>query len=302
MRITTVFLVLTALASAAFAQTVYAPKGKPGVYTPPHKPHTKIAEVKKKHAGHRAWRELVVNDEHLRSEYVQAAPAAKVSPRLHPDTRIWWVVLEGQVRFEIEGEKPFVASRGSMVQAPMQTIYSMEVVGDAPALYFETSPSNTSTLYVSKADAPAIPGISFMPVRFPRKPGEWLHGNKPHVTFDETAKALDEGRLTGTVRIVQDDRGTGNFIYGREKQLPPFNPKNLGHYHPECAEYWLIMRGQIRYPIETVGDIVASEGDVVYVPRYTFHAPRWHGEGPSCRLAMNGYPQISHLFEEGSGR
>jgi mannose-6-phosphate isomerase-like protein (cupin superfamily) len=302
MRITIAILAAVALAAPSAAQTVYAPKGQPGVYTPPHRPHTKLADLKAKHAGKRAWRETIVDDEHLRSDYVLAAPSTKVSPRLHPDTRIWWVVMEGQVRFEIEGQQPFVAARGSMVQAPMQTIYSFEVAGDSPALYFETSPSKTSTLYVSKADAPPIPGLSFMPVRFPRTPGVWLHNNKPHVSFDEVARGLEEGRLKGTVRIVQDDRGTANFIYGYEKQLPPFNPKNLGHYHPECAEYWLIMRGQIRYPIETVGDIVASEGDVVYVPRYTFHAPRWHGEGPSCRLAMNGYPQISHLYEESGGR
>ena len=42
---------------------------------------------------------------------------------------------------------------------------------------------------------------------------------------------------------------------------------------------------------------IASEGDVVYVPKYTFHAPRFYGEGPSCRLAMNGYANIAHLSE-----
>ena len=57
------------------------------------------------------------------------------------------------------------------------------------------------------------------------------------------------------------------------------------------------MAGQIRYPIEGQGVIIASEGDVVYVPKFTFHAPRWYGQGPSCRLAMNGYPNIAHLFE-----
>jgi hypothetical protein len=81
------------------------------------------------------------------------------------------------------------------------------------------------------------------------------------------------------------------------KNLPPVNPKDKGHYHPECAEFWLIMSGQIRYPIEDQGVIIANVGDVVYVPPFTFHAPRWYGEGASCRLAMNGYANIAHLFE-----
>jgi len=117
------------------------------------------------------------------------------------------------------------------------------------------------------------------------------------VTFAEVARQLEEGRVQGTQRIVEDDRGAANFIYGYEKQLPPIDLKQRGHYHPECAEYWLIMAGQIRYPIENVGVIIANEGDVVYVPRSTFHLPRWYGPGPSCRLAMNGYPNIAHLFD-----
>ncbi|MGH9672374.1 MAG: cupin domain-containing protein [Bryobacteraceae bacterium] len=290
------------LCAGLIGQTFFAPKGEPGAYTPPHKPHTKIADLEAKHKGKQAWRELIVDDDHLRSEYVQAAPGGKVTPRLHPDTRAWWVVLSGQVRFEIEGQQPIVASRGSMVQVPMQTIYSFEVTGSEPALYFETGIAGAQTLYASSADAPSLPRIGFIPVRFQRTPGVWGRGNKPHVTFDELAKSLEEGRAKGTLRVVEDDRGAANFIYGYEKNLPPFSASNRGHYHPECAEYWLIMRGQIRYPVEKVGDIVASEGDVVYVPRYTFHAPRWHGEGPSCRLAMNGYPQISHLMEPAASR
>ena len=88
-----------------------------------------------------------------------------------------------------------------------------------------------------------------------------------------------------------------NFIYGYNSKLPPLDPNAKGHYHPEGAEYWLIMKGQIRYPIERIGVIIAEEGDVVYVPRNTFHFPRWWGDGASCRLAMNGFPDISHLFE-----
>jgi len=57
------------------------------------------------------------------------------------------------------------------------------------------------------------------------------------------------------------------------------------------------MAGQIQYPVEGQPMIIASEGDVVYVPKYTFHAPRFYGEGPSCRLAMNGYANIAHLSE-----
>ena len=59
------------------------------------------------------------------------------------------------------------------------------------------------------------------------------------------------------------------------------------------------MAGQIQYDIETQKRFVADVGDVVYVPPYTYHAPRFHGDAPSCRLAMNGYVGIAHLWDVG---
>ena len=284
---------------SAFAQDiVWAPKADLlPKYVSPHKPHTKLAEVKAKHVGQANWTELVVNDDMLRGEYVASAPGTKVPKQLHPDTREFWIVLDGQIRFEIENQQPFVASKGYMVQVPFQTFFSMETVGDKPSLRWQVNVPTAHTLYAAEADAPAMPGFHWLPVRMARKCCEYGHGNKPYVTFEEAAQANEEKRVKGTQRIVQDDRETGNFIYGYEKNLPALNPNERGHYHSESSEFWLIMAGQIRYPIEGQQLIIASEGDVVYVPKFTFHAPRFYGPGPSCRFAMNGYPDIAHLFD-----
>jgi mannose-6-phosphate isomerase-like protein (cupin superfamily) len=277
---------------------LWAPKPKQlPRYTPPHKPITRWTELKKKHQGKPAWREVIVDDEHLHSEYIQTPPGLKEAKQMHPDTRTWWVIMEGQIRFEIEGQPPFVATKGSMVQVPMQTIFSLETVGDRPAVRFETNIAGAKTLYVQQADAPKMPGWDWLRVRLNRTGNFYDRNNKPHVTFDEVAQALEQGKVKGTQRIVEDARGAANFIYGYEKNLPPVKPGERGHYHPEGAEYWLILAGQIRYAIEGQGVIIAGVGDVVYVPKFTFHLPRWYGPGPSCRLAMNGFPYISHLFD-----
>ena len=83
------------------------------------------------------WRELLVNDGRLTAEYFSAAPGTRVSRRFHPDTREWFAVVEGEVRVEIEGQEPFTATRGSLVNIPRQTIYSVETIGNCakPALY-----------------------------------------------------------------------------------------------------------------------------------------------------------------------
>ena len=41
----------------------------------------------------------------------------------------------------------------------------------------------------------------------------------------------------------------------------------------------------------------ADQGDIVYVPKMRFHLASFAGNGPSCRLAMNGYVDLSHSFE-----
>jgi mannose-6-phosphate isomerase-like protein (cupin superfamily) len=96
-----------------------------------------------------------------------------------------------------------------------------------------------------------------------RSPGGYDKRNKPIVTYDELAKSFEARGPSPFYRVVLDDRAVANFIYGHEKNLPPINPKDKGHYHPECAEFWLIMSGQIRYPIEDQGVIIANVGDVV---------------------------------------
>jgi len=160
-----------------------------------------------------------------------------------------------------------------------------------PSLSLEVNIVKAKTLYPREVEPHKSPDIDWIPVVLNRKPAPYDRNNQPHINLYELAKTPD---YRGS-RFVHDDRAVANIIYGYENKLPALDPKDRGHYHPECAEFWLIMAGQVRYPIEGQGVIIAEEGDVVYAPQFTFHAPRHHGPGPSCRLAMNGYPNIAHL-------
>lgn len=290
---------MTAASAALSGQDlVWAPKPPPEPYRGPHRPHTKLADLKARHAKQAEWREVIVDDDLLRSEYIQMKPGAKTPRALHPDTRVWWVVVEGDVKFDIEGTAPpFVAKKNAIVQAPMQTFFSWEVAGDTPALVFETNIAKATTVYANESAIPRD-ARDYMKTRLTsRRPGVYVRNNKPLTTFEEVAKGLEEKTLKGTQKIVEDDRGAANFIYGYEKNLPPIQEGRRGHYHAETSEYWLILAGRIRYLIEGVGVIVANPGDVVYVPRNRFHMPRWHGPVAACRLAFNGYPNLAHFFD-----
>ena len=44
-------------------------------------------------------------------------------------------------------------------------------------------------------------------------------------------------------------------------------------------------------------DIALLPFDIVYVPKQRFHLASFAGDADSCRLAMNGYTDLSHSYE-----
>ena len=95
--------------------------------------------------------------------------------------------------------------------------------------------------------------------------------------------------------LVHDDRAVANIIIG--PGIPPPALHKKGHFHPESAEFWFILLNKIRYNIEGMPVFEASQGDIVYVPKMRYHLASFGGDGPSCRLAMNGYVDLSHSFD-----
>jgi quercetin dioxygenase-like cupin family protein len=309
MRITTLLVAAVAIVSlckmVAFAQTpgprpvptqVWAPKpvATPG-YTAPQKPWIKLSDLRARHQGQRDWREVLVDDGRLTGEYISAAPGGKVGRRFHPDTREWFAVVEGEVRVEIEGQEPFVAKRGSLVNIPRQTIYSLETIGDRPSLRFIVNVAKAKTLYPLDVEPPAAPeGVRWMEVTINRLGGQYDQFNQPHLNIHDAA-AKDEKYAGG--RFVRDDKSEMLVLYGSEKNLPPLDPGDKGHFHPESAEFWLVFAGQIRYAFEGQEPFVASEGDVMYVPAGTWHATRYFGSSPACRLSITEYVGNTLLLE-----
>ena len=267
--------------------TVWAPKPvKTPTYKAGLKPWVKLADLKAKHKGQANWHEVVVDDGRLTGEYYSAAPGSKVSRRFHPDTREWFAVVEGEVRVEIEGQEPFTAARGSLVNIPRQTIYSVETLGATPSLRFTLNVSGAKTVFPKDVEPPpAAAGTAWTEARINRTPGRYDEFTQPHLNIHEAA-AKNEKYSGG--RFVRDDKSEMLVIYGHERNLPPLDPADKGHFHAESAEMWLVFSGKIRYSFEGQQPFIAGEGDVVYVPSNTWHATRFIGDN-ACRLSITEY-------------
>ncbi|HEX5045906.1 MAG TPA: cupin domain-containing protein [Gammaproteobacteria bacterium] len=270
---------------------VRSPKARSPGWTGVHRPHTKLADVLARHAGKADWAETVVEDESLFAQWISMAPGEKTPRRMNGDTREWWIVQSGSLKFTVEGREPVVATKGFMVQVPYRTLYQIENVGTEPALRFEVNVTRARKLYPLDETPAPVNGFEYVPTKVTGGRGTLDAQNRPVLDFNKVAKGEERGGA-----FVTDDRAFANVIIGNY-QRP--GPEEKGHFHEEGSEFWLIMLGKVRYKIEGLDEFEASPGDVVYVPRQTWHLASNGGEPGlrSCRLAMNGFPYQAHMFE-----
>jgi mannose-6-phosphate isomerase-like protein (cupin superfamily) len=294
-------------------QQYWVQKTKGGVYLPPNKPLVKLSELKAKHKGKPSWNEVVVKDTELQAEYHGAAAGTKVSPRFHPGTVSMHVVFEGEMRWEIENQEPFTAKRGSIVNIPSFTMFSFEVIGAAPALWIEVNPVHYDTVFPVSGPMPAaVPGAVLTKTTINRRAAPYVAPNKPHWNLHDSVIA--NPKRPGGVQVLTDHLyANANYGFadpndplnpnrgepapggraGAPASIGPFDPKvPFGHLHPGSAEWWIVLTGQISGRFES-GEVVGSEGDVLYAPPYTWHQMANKGAGASCRLAIGAYDPVN---------
>ena len=224
---------------------------KPNPFVPPHKAWTKLSEVLAKHKGQQNWSELVVDDNLFHGEYISMAPGAKTPRRFHQDNRAFWIVQDGQIRFTIEGQEPFVATKGFLVQVPKRLVYSMETVGDRPSLRFEVLMANSQTMYPADETPPPTPGIRFEKTRVANSKGSYDEANVPYIDYNLTIAGKQKPKKNPT-QFVGDAHdggyvnvGIANILRGDPKTQKPAAPGDKGHLHVTGPEFWFVLEGKM---------------------------------------------------------
>ena len=275
---------------------VWAPMPVPPLeYVAPNKPLTRLSDLRSKHAGEQNWTETVVSDNLFHGDYISMAPGAKTPRRFHQDNRAWWFVQDGQIRFTIEGQEPFVASKGFLVQVPHRNVYSMETVGNRPSLRFEVTIANSNTMYPIDETPPAVPGVKFARTRVANIKGSYDKANVPYIDYNETIAGNPKPKQNQN-QFIGDSHGIVNIIRGNPKTQPPARDEDKGHLHITGPEFWFILEGQMEFKIGSLPIFVADQGDIAYAPAQTWHRVRFAGAGMATRLAIVGYAN-SHVFQ-----
>jgi mannose-6-phosphate isomerase-like protein (cupin superfamily) len=309
MRIQLLLAVLLAWPCAGQKPRVfYFPKPvHPTAYTAPMRPLVRLADLKAKHRGQSNWSELVILDNNSRAQVISAAPGSRVTRHLHPDAPEWWVVQQGRIRFEIEvAEGKFEtieARKGSYVYAPERHLHALEVVGDEPAIRFEVTLSQATSLFESAQAGPKSSDIEYIPVTLQTglNPSDVPNpGGKPdRIQFNvDDLAASYSGKSAWTESVMRKNRVRGNLICGHARDNPRRSARERGHFHADFAEFWIVMKGRLNWIMEGIDKpLEAEEGDIIYAPPKTFHIPEFAGDGLACRLTSSTFPAANHLYD-----
>ncbi len=84
--------------------------------------------------GDPPWVERLVVNEQVAANLICAGPGSSSRRHYHPDHDEFWVVMQGELIWEIEGEEPIHAETGDIVRVPKGKAHNIRTVGDGPSL------------------------------------------------------------------------------------------------------------------------------------------------------------------------
>jgi len=268
-----------------------------------NKPVVRLSEVLAKHKGQQSWTEQVIKTSRFDTRWVSMAPGEKLSTRYYGDDRVMWVVWQGQIRFNIEGVEPFVASKGFLVQVPQRVRYSMENVGSEPALRYEVTRTGMSPNFPADNGEPKPPntadGTEYIKITTRDAPDKYEGVNKPYVDFFKDVVAKDPVKGPNPSLVMMDEGNMSNIIRGKGVPTPP--PTNKGHFHVQRDEFWFILEGKIEHLIEDIGLVQSDPGDIVFVPPGRWHRASFVDGQTDTRLSFNANPYTFHAFGPEAG-
>ena len=103
------------------------------VRLPPNLIHTRVEEVERR-KGPPPWSETIILNEHIQANLICHAPGMTNRAHYHPEHDEFWVVLKGELVWELDGEAPIHARTGDVVLAPRGKTHLIRTVGSGPSL------------------------------------------------------------------------------------------------------------------------------------------------------------------------
>lgn len=270
-------------------------------YTGPNKLVYRLADVLAAHKGKQSWQQEVFLSRDYSGAWISMAPGEKTKTQFYGDDRVFWVVQSGQMKVTIEGQEPFIAGKHFLIQVPKRVQYSMEAVGNEPALRFEMRPAGESPSYPLSEEPTPAKGVKYVQAVYS---GHGNYDGKVNVPYVDFEKQIVQGGEKRNVWLRDDNNYVTILRSQKGAPTPPDN--QWGHFHANFPEIWLIIEGTQQFLVEGEKLITVSDGDLVGAPTGRYHRASPYGDGPSTRLAYIPRPDNVHwtqpeLLNSGGG-
>jgi mannose-6-phosphate isomerase-like protein (cupin superfamily) len=266
---------------AARPAPVFAWAAKPlsAPYQAPNRPVHRLSHLVSAHKGQQSWSQTVVRDPSgLTARYIQMAPGEKTKTVFYADSSMFWIVAAGQMRVVIEGQEPFIASKGFIVRVPARIPFHIET--SEGSLRFEVTHTRSTVFYPANETPDPIKGTKYLRVAFGGGPGSY-GATKPYLDFQK--EVVEGGMRPGG--FVRDGETAANVVRGPGVARPP--DSDPGHFHDGTSEFWFVMEGEVDFLIEGEPYFATGFGDIVYAPAGRWHRASLGGTGMSTRISIH---------------
>jgi mannose-6-phosphate isomerase-like protein (cupin superfamily) len=221
-----------------------------------------------------------VLDGRNRAAAISSPGGAPSDPHLHADFHEWWIIMGGEVAYEIGEYEQIVASFGDIVIAPCGYRHDIKPWKGDQCIRMVVG------LEDSNHDLKGLPHLRTLPI-----PGDWEPPNMIHTSLDWMIERHGLGANWGE-EVVLDQRNRVNVIH-----TLPGSP-NRPHWHPDMDEWWFVAKGEIEWQVGGDDPFVARRGDIVFVGAGYSHAIRTVGDESSIRYAVTSPDVVHHFLDD----
>ena len=102
--------------------------------TNPNLVHTRLKVLVERNGTASNWTEVAGSDERNYATYTHELPGSASDLESHSDENRWWVVLDGEVEWNVDGEELVTAGPGDVVFIEQGKSYATATVGDGPSI------------------------------------------------------------------------------------------------------------------------------------------------------------------------
>ncbi len=105
-------------------------------WEPPNRIFTPLDYMIDRHGLDARWQETVISDPRNHVEMFHGMPGDKIAT-VNENSNTWWVVLSGQLNYQLGNDSPFTASKGGVVYSSAGEERNITIGNDESAILIE---------------------------------------------------------------------------------------------------------------------------------------------------------------------